>query len=273
MIAKKKHHGLFLYATARIWYTMYIHFKEKTMMTITRKRSLGMRIKKLRKDKKMTQTDLAEAVGYSGKSSVARVESGDNYPGPEKLEKIASALGTTPEYLTGERTDNLYFAKIKPGAIIPTKKDEDAGYDIYALIDEPIVIHSGETKLIPTGIASAMSDEYYLQVEERSSIGSRGIKKSAGIIDSGYRGEIKIALTNTTDNTVIVANNSHDFRTAVLDHINETSDSWTALYTEKAIAQLIVHRVYKMDVHEIAYEELQKIPSVRGTGGFGSTGK
>lgn len=173
----------------------------------------------------------------------------------------------------GKKNNELFFSKIRETAIVPTKKEEDAGYNIYADIGEPIVIHNGETKLIPTGIACAMTDDFYLQVEERSSIGSKGIKVSAGIIDSGYRGEIKIALTNTTDNAVIVVKNSHNFRTTVLNHLYETNDSWSALYTEKAIAQLIVHRFYKMNVHEIAYEKLQKIPSTRGTGGFGSTGK
>lgn len=171
-------------------------------------------------------------------------------------------------------TDNiLYFSKIRPTAIIPTKKDEDAGYDIYADITEPIVIHSGETKLIPTGIASAMSSNYYLQVEERSSIGAKGIKKSAGVIDSGYRGEIKIALTNTNKNAVVLANSERDFYKAVFECTGETNIGWMALYTNKAIAQLIVHRVYKMDVKEISYEELKKIPSTRGDGGFGSSGK
>ena len=167
----------------------------------------------------------------------------------------------------------LYFAKIRSTAIIPTKKDEDAGYDIYADITEPIVIHSGETKLIPTGIASAMSSNYYLQVEERSSIGAKGIKKSAGVIDSGYRGEINIALTNTTQNAVILANSERDFNRMVFEHSGETKIGWTALYTNKAIAQLIVHKVCEMNVKEIPYEKLKQIPSARGVGGFGSSGK
>lgn len=67
-----------------------------------KRRSLGRRIKKFRKEKKMTQTDLAKAAGYSDKSGIARVESGENFPGAERLEKIAYALGVSPEFLIGE---------------------------------------------------------------------------------------------------------------------------------------------------------------------------
>jgi len=90
----------------------------------------------------------------------------------------------------GYMANDLLFAKVKPNAIIPTKKEENAGYDIYACFDENthyLVIPPQETILVPTGIASAMNNNYYLQVEERGSTGSKGIKKSAGVIDSSYR--------------------------------------------------------------------------------------
>ena len=94
--------------------------------------------------------------------------------------------------------NNLFFAKVKPSAKIPKKRNEDAGYDIYACFDESyLVIDPGETKLIPTGIASAFDESKYIQLEERGSTGSKGIKRSAGVIDSGYRGEWFVALTNT----------------------------------------------------------------------------
>ena len=95
----------------------------------------------------------------------------------------------------GLMTNDLVFAKVKPNAIIPTKEDENAGYDIYACFDEDyMVIPPHSTKLIPTGIASALSDKYYLQVHERGSTGSKGIKYGAGVIDSSYRGENFICL-------------------------------------------------------------------------------
>ena len=93
--------------------------------------------------------------------------------------------------------EKIYFAKVKPGGRIPSKRDEDAGYDIYGLIDEAyIVLAPHETRAIPTGIASACSEEYYFQLHERGSTGTRGISQRCGVIDSGYRGEWFLPITN-----------------------------------------------------------------------------
>ena len=65
----------------------------------------------------------------------------------------------------GLMTNDLVFAKVRPDAIIPTKDTENAGYDIYANFEEDyLIIPPHETVLVPTGIASAMTDNYYLQV-------------------------------------------------------------------------------------------------------------
>ena len=99
------------------------------------------------------------------------------------------------EYFEDDK--NIYFAKLNEKAIIPSKEEENAGYDIYACFDEDYIeVPPFSTKLIPTGIAWASSPKYYMQIEERSSTGTKGIKKSAGVIDSGYRGEMKIAISN-----------------------------------------------------------------------------
>ena len=82
------------------------------------------------------------------------------------------------------------FAKVKEGAIVPSKRDEDMGFDIYACFDEDYIkIDPHETKLIPTGIASACDPEYGFLLKERGSTGSKGIALRAGVIDSGYRNE------------------------------------------------------------------------------------
>ncbi len=163
--------------------------------------------------------------------------------------------------------NSLYWAKIKEDAIIPTKKDEDAGYDIYACFDDDFIcINPHETELIPTGIAAAVGEDYYLQVQERGSTGSKGIKYGAGVIDSGYRGEIFIALTNTNIIPVYIAKDDADF---ILYPYTECIRYPYA----KAIAQIVVHQVPKMNVSEISYEDLQKIPSKRGEGALGSSGK
>jgi len=157
------------------------------------------------------------------------------------------------------------FAKVRSDAIIPTKEIENAGADIYACFDEEFrIISPHTTKLIPTGIACALETGYYFQVEERGSTGSKGIKKSAGVIDSSYRGEIFIAITNINDQPVaIVKENSIN---------NLTYDTIVYPYT-KAIAQLILHKLPSYESHEITYDELKDIPSNRGIGKLGSTGK
>ena len=192
--------------------------------------------------------------------------------------------------------NDLVFAKVRPDAIIPTKEDENAGYDIYANFKEDyVVIPPQSTKLIPTGIASAMTDKYYLNVAERGSTGKIGMKYSAGIIDSGYRGEIFIALTNTNINEIIISKLTKEDLIEKYGEKDECGDihlsygkgkndyaylidrdnEFTAIIYpyEKAIAQLIVHEVPKMNIIEVTYDDLQKIPSKRGTGALGSSGK
>ena len=102
--------------------------------------------------------------------------------------------------------DILYFAKIRSSATIPTKKKEDAGYDMYADFEgDYFVIEPGKTKAIPTGIATAFDSKYYAQIEERSSMAKLGIKKSGGVFDSGYRGEYFIMTYNTNDKPFVIS--------------------------------------------------------------------
>lgn len=165
---------------------------------------------------------------------------------------------------------SIYFAKIVDSAIIPTKERENAGYDFYACFAEDfLVIEPYQTRLVPTGIAWASSDEFYLQIEERSGTGSKGIKRSAGVIDSGYRGEIKIAVFNATRKTLVISKLDEDKLKKLYP---EFEDAFVYPYS-KAIAQGVVHRVEDMQVNEISYEELLKIPSTRGTGAWGHSGK
>lgn len=172
------------------------------------------------------------------------------------------------EYFEDDKT--IYFAKLKDKAILPSKEEENAGYDIYACFeDDYIEIPPHSTKLIPTGIAWASSPKYYMQIEERSSTGTKGIKKSAGVIDSGYRGEIKIAITNINPYSLIFSNIEEDKL-----HAKFILPKNCLVYsTKKAIAQGIIHKVRKMKIVEIDKEELLKIPSSRGDKGWGSTNK
>lgn len=235
----------------------------------------------------------------------------------------------------GEKELEIIFAKVKENAIIPSKEEENAGFDIYACWDgvekKDKIIKPHTTKLIPTGIACALPINYYFQVEERGSTGSKGIKKSAGVVDSGYRGEIFIAISNVNDKYLIFGDKDTylqealnelkkwqsvdinnlteqdkiDVEKILRDQYPDTYDTLTdkekeiviknvyqeikssnndetlinnitnaIFYPEtKAIAQLVLHKVDNLPTKEISYEELKQIPSKRGTGILGSSGK
>ena len=167
----------------------------------------------------------------------------------------------------------INFAKIKKEAIIPSKNEGNAGYDIYPCFEADFIcIEPHNTKLIPTGIASAISEDYYFQIEERGSTGSKGIKKSSGVIDSSYRGEWFVAITNSTDSYLFISKVDSLDDTVCYPYSSFFQNSLFYPYN-KAIAQAILLPVPKTEIKIISYEELLKIPSNRGTGSLGSTNK
>lgn len=179
---------------------------------------------------------------------------------------------------------NIKFAKVRPNAIIPDKRDEDMGFDIYACFDEDyMVINPHETKLIPTGIASACDPGYGFLLFERGSTGSKGIARRCGVIDSGYRDEWFVGLTNTTDKMLFISklNTEELIEVLVIDKDNpidwkladdEVLNSIVYPYS-KAIVQAWVAPVLKTNKEEISYEDLKAIPSERGLGKLGSSNK
>lgn len=159
----------------------------------------------------------------------------------------------------------VYFAKTKPNAIIPSKRTEDAGFDIYACFDEAYMhIEPHSTVLIPTGLASACSPSYCLILKERGSTGTKGMAQRCGVIDSGYRNEIFIPITNTTDHHIWIVKDESKAPIIATDIVYP--------YT-KAIAQILVLPVPFVTATEIDYEALKSIQSERGTGCLGSSGK
>jgi len=161
--------------------------------------------------------------------------------------------------------DKLYFAKIKPEATIPSKLDEDGGYDIYPCFKEEVVIISpNDIVAIPTGIASSFSNKYRMRAEERGSTGSIGLSKRCGVIDSGFRGEWKVFLNNTTGKAIVISKNHTKKK--------ELNNLIYYPYT-KAICQVLLEEVPKVEVEEISYEELLTHESNRGNGMLGSSGK
>lgn len=173
------------------------------------------------------------------------------------------------------------FAKVRENAIIPSKRDEDAGFDIYPCFDEDyIVIQPNETKLIPTGICSAFDKDYVFILKERGSTGTKGMGQRAGVMDSGFRGEWWTPITNHT-NSIIVIGDEEKYKA---DSSKETFsmlfgsvlNNWngTIYYPKtKAICQALLVPVPEVEVEEYTYEEIQNIKSERMGGMIGSSGK
>jgi dUTP pyrophosphatase len=142
----------------------------------------------------------------------------------------------------------VLIKKLNPEVEMPSYKTiGSSGMDLMAIIDKPIKIAPNSSCLIPTGISMAFSNEYEIQIRPRSGLAAKNgitVLNAPGTIDSDYRGEIKIILFNHGVNDFVVNNKDR-------------------------VAQMIL-----MPVHKIELEEVENLPdTVRGTGGFGSTGK
>lgn len=160
------------------------------------------------------------------------------------------------------------FARVRPTAVIPTKRDEDAGFDIYAdFEDDFIIIDPHTTTLIPTGIASACDADYCFILKERGSTGSKGIAQRCGVIDSGYRNEWFVPITNTTNKKIAIVKKDTDYI------FMKNTSGYTIYPYENAIAQALIIPVPKVKVEELTYNELKEIASDRGMGALGSSGK
>ena len=148
----------------------------------------------------------------------------------------------------GENMEML-IKKVRENAKVPSRATEgSAGLDLCACIDEPITLNSGDTAVIPTGIAIALpSADFGAFVFPRSGIAVKhgiGLLNSVGVIDSDYRGEVMVGV------------------------INQFRESYTIQPGER-IAQMVIMPVSMTPVREVT--ELDD--TVRGAGGFGSTGK
>ncbi len=143
----------------------------------------------------------------------------------------------------------LKIMKVKDNAKLPTRATEgSAGMDLYACISEPLTLKHGELKIVPTGIAIALEDKNSAAfLYARSGLGVKHgicLSNGVGVIDSDYRGEICVGLCNVS------------------------KDDYTIEPFER-IAQMVIAPVFmpQMEVCESLDETL------RGAGGFGSTGK
>ena len=142
----------------------------------------------------------------------------------------------------------VLIKKLDPSVIIPTYKTKGAsGMDLMAFIKQPIKLAPKNSCLVPTGLSVAFSNEYEIQIRPRSGLAAKNnisVLNTPGTIDSDYRGEIKVILFNHGNSEFTINNKDR-------------------------IAQMILMPVHKMDL-----EEVESLPdTLRGKGGFGSTGK
>ena len=189
------------------------------------------------------------------------------------------------------------FAKFKEGATIPTKENEDAGYDLYACFDQDeIVIEEGEVKMIPTGIVTAFSEDWMAMIKERGSTGFRGMSLKAGVVDSSFRGEWMVLINNSSYKVIIISKDVNktfknlyanykskfydtlkpDRKKAVneKEFVENIVDRTTTIYPyTKAIAQFQFLPVPKAVIEEVSLEEVFAVESKRGTGMLGSSKK
>ena len=138
--------------------------------------------------------------------------------------------------------------KLDPKVELPKYKTEgSSGLDLMAFIDNPIKISPNTSALVPTGISVAISNDLEIQIRPRSGLAAKSsvtVLNAPGTIDSDYRGEIKIILFNHGKEDFIIKNKDR-------------------------VAQMILVPIIKIE-----FEEVDELPNtIRGSGGFGSTGK
>ena len=142
----------------------------------------------------------------------------------------------------------VLFKKLNQKAKLPSYKTSgSSGMDLMACVDKPITIKPNESKLIPTGIAIAIPEDMEVQIRPRSGLAAKSsisVLNTPGTIDSDYRGELKIIL------------------------FNHGKDQFT-VKDEDRVAQMVLMPILKVEI-----EETNELPeTIRGSGGFGSTGK
>ena len=142
----------------------------------------------------------------------------------------------------------VLIKKLNPSVQLPSYKTDGAsGMDLMAFIEKPIKLMPGKSYLVSTGLSVAFPEEYEIQIRPRSGLAAKNnisVLNTPGTIDSDYRGELKVILFNHGNEDFIINNNDR-------------------------IAQMVLTPIIKMELEEA--NELPK--SIRGKGGFGSTGK
>lgn len=163
----------------------------------------------------------------------------------------------------------IYWDTLNERAKIPNKRVEDAGLDIYTTDDE-CVLKPGETKFFGTGLKSAFPSNYWVEIKERGSTGAVGLSVRSGVIDSGYRGEWKIMLTNV-NNYPVEFSRSVTSTTWVYGGLFKKRIKKVIYPLSKAIAQAVV--IPLPVIHCKPWNEVAIESSERGNSGWGASGK
>ena len=163
----------------------------------------------------------------------------------------------------------IYWSTIDKQVKVPSKRSEDAGLDIYTT-ELPCTLKPGETKFFATGLRSIFPENYWVEIKERGSTGAIGLSVRSGVIDSGYRGEWKILLTNVNKFPVEF---SHEVNkvTYVYGKIFKKRIKKVIYPLGKAIAQAVV--IPLPNIVSERYNNILTSDSQRGEGGWGSSGK
>lgn len=169
----------------------------------------------------------------------------------------------------------IKFKKLVPEAKLPTQgKPGDAAYDLYCV--EDCSVQPGVTKAISTGLQLAdVPAEYkgqglFLQIEGRSGLALKGIYPLGGIIDSTYRGEIKVILHNGNHTFTLQDASGWMGDKSIQCMVNDANEKQVVSFKAgDRIAQMVV-RFIPLDVTMLESEEVTE--TSRGTSGFGSTG-
>lgn len=142
----------------------------------------------------------------------------------------------------------INIKKLTDSAILPDRgSDYAAGYDLFADVKEDVEIKAHTTAMIPTGLAMEIPEGYFGGIFARSGLASKEYLRPAncvGVVDADYRGEVKVALHNDSEENRVIT-------------------------PGQKVAQLVIVPFLSVEFDEV--EELSA--TVRGAGGFGSTGK
>ena len=186
--------------------------------------------------------------------------------------------------------ETIKFLKIDDKAIIPTKRDEDAAFDLYTIgaecedasghpVDDEEIL-PGETVKFLTGLKAIIPSDVWVLLKERSSTAKTGLSIRSGVIDSGYRGEWAIMMTNCGRYNIRIRRDYHgkpEFRVNTVTYANGTyltDGGYWLMSFDKAIAQAIVMPKLNVSCGEISQAEFDAAPkTIRGESGWGASGK